>query len=55
MAFQVLNRFYHFDDDGMVDDDGFQRWFFADPALAITKKQMNERVINSLLRNTWIG
>uniref|UniRef100_A0A1I8EHR1 Uncharacterized protein n=1 Tax=Wuchereria bancrofti TaxID=6293 RepID=A0A1I8EHR1_WUCBA len=52
----VLNRFYHFDNDGiMVDDEGTSRWFFAKPGFIISKKQMNERVVNSLLRNAWIG
>uniref|UniRef100_A0A0R3RMQ7 Secreted protein n=1 Tax=Elaeophora elaphi TaxID=1147741 RepID=A0A0R3RMQ7_9BILA len=51
----ALNRFYHFDSDGIVDEDGTPRWYFAKPALLIAKKQMSERVVNSLLRNAWIG
>ncbi|KAK6104185.1 hypothetical protein QQG55_15305 [Brugia pahangi] len=51
----VLNRFYHFDNDGTVDDEGTSQWFFAKPAFIISKKQMSERIVNSLLRNAWIG
>ncbi|KAL3994619.1 hypothetical protein ACH3XW_22455 [Acanthocheilonema viteae] len=50
----VLNRFYHFDNDDIVDDDRTPRLFFAKPAI-FAKKQMSERVVNSLLRNAWIG
>ncbi|EJD74909.1 hypothetical protein LOAG_17844 [Loa loa] len=50
----VLNRFYHSGNDDMVDN-GAPQWFFANPALIIAKKQMSERVVNSLLRNAWIG
>lgn len=55
MEFQVLNRFYHLDDNGIMDDNGAPQLFFAKPAFTIAKKQMNERIINSLLRNAWIG
>uniref|UniRef100_A0A2K6VFI3 Uncharacterized protein n=1 Tax=Onchocerca volvulus TaxID=6282 RepID=A0A2K6VFI3_ONCVO len=51
----VLNRFYHLDDNGIMDDNGAPQLFFAKPAFTIAKKQMNERIINSLLRNAWIG
>ncbi|KAM3719211.1 putative F-box protein [Dirofilaria immitis] len=51
----ALNRFYHFDDDGIMDDDDAPQWFFTKPTFVITKKQMNERIVNSLLRNAWIG
>uniref|UniRef100_A0A915PWQ4 Secreted protein n=1 Tax=Setaria digitata TaxID=48799 RepID=A0A915PWQ4_9BILA len=51
----VLNRFYRFDDDGGADNKGVLRWFIAKPSFTISKKHMNERVVNSLLRNAWIG
>ncbi|OZC11283.1 hypothetical protein X798_01699 [Onchocerca flexuosa] len=51
----VLNRYHYLDDNGVMDDNGSPQLFFDKSALEIAKKQMNERTINSLLRNAWIG
>ncbi|VDM98563.1 unnamed protein product [Thelazia callipaeda] len=54
-AIKVPNGFNQFRDEGSTDDGMPLRWYFARSPYSLAKKHMSERVVNSLLRNAWIG